>query len=190
MTVSTQIPPLVARALRASLELGYIETTRTETGRLLMTLAATRSGVIGECGSGCGVGAAWLRSGAPSSTQVVTAEIDADLAERARETLTAEGVEVIHAQFATLSDHGPFSLIYADMEAACDPADLDIAYAALEPGGIFVIDELEGAHYAERLSPDDPAQVARRAWLSDPRFQATEVYTAPDAPVLIVVKKG
>ena len=74
------MPDLVRRALRMSLERGYVQTSRSETGRLLATLAATRTGTIAECGTGCGVGAAWLRTGAPKATRVITAELDPELA--------------------------------------------------------------------------------------------------------------
>ena len=80
MSAPPELPELVLRALRMSLQRGYVQASRTETGRLLATLAATRTGTIAECGTGCGVGAAWLRSGAPKSTRVVTAEVDPGLA--------------------------------------------------------------------------------------------------------------
>jgi hypothetical protein len=41
-----------------SLERGYVQASRTETGRLLAALAATRTGTIAECGTDCGAGAA------------------------------------------------------------------------------------------------------------------------------------
>ena len=38
-----ELPELVVRALRMSLHRGYVQASRTETGRLLATLAATRT---------------------------------------------------------------------------------------------------------------------------------------------------
>ena len=56
MSAPPELPELVLRALRMSLQRGYVQASRTETGRLLATLAATRTGTIAECGTGCGVG--------------------------------------------------------------------------------------------------------------------------------------
>lgn len=182
------IPPLVARALRQSLELGYVQTTRTETGRLLASLAASCTGTVAECGSGCGVGAAWLRTGAPASTHVLTAEIDANLADRAHEVLDAAGVEVIHAQFAALGDHGPFSLLFTDIGNASAPSDYDFAWNALADGGLLVLDDLSPSTGWPPQAGDGWDE-SRLRWLTEPRFISCEVMVAPDTAVMICAKR-
>src|SRR5829696_8790627 len=97
-----QLPELVVRALRMSLERGYVQASRTETGRLLATLAATRAGTIAECGTGCGVGAAWLRSGAPKTTRVITAELDPELAHGVMTMFAGDDIDVMHADWSSL----------------------------------------------------------------------------------------
>ncbi|WP_204760823.1 hypothetical protein [Lentzea nigeriaca] len=60
------LPPLVAAAVRAARQAGFAHSCLPEQGRLLRTLAGgVGGGVIGETGTGCGVGLAWLVSGAP-----------------------------------------------------------------------------------------------------------------------------
>lgn len=66
VTTPTLLPELVRRALRNSLGFGYLHTTRSETGRLLATLAASRTGTLVDLGTGSGAAAAWLRIGAPA----------------------------------------------------------------------------------------------------------------------------
>src|SRR5690348_17415594 len=64
MSAPPELPALVSRAFDMSRRAGYASFCRNETGRLLATLAATRGGTMAEFGTGCGVGTAWLRSGA------------------------------------------------------------------------------------------------------------------------------
>ncbi len=55
----TDLPPLVQRAVDLARRLGFAYSCRPEHGRLLRALAAG-AGTIGETGTGCGVGLAWL----------------------------------------------------------------------------------------------------------------------------------
>ena len=73
------LPPLVERAVGLARRLGFASSCRPEHGRLLHALAAG-AGTIGETGTGCGVGLAWLASGARPGTQLVSAEIDTERA--------------------------------------------------------------------------------------------------------------
>ncbi len=61
-----ELPPLVARAVAVAEELGFELSCSPEQGRLLRVLAGgvPADGAIGETGTGCGVGLAWLASGA------------------------------------------------------------------------------------------------------------------------------
>ena len=63
----TDLPPLVERAVGLARRLGFANSCRPEHGRLLHALAAG-AGTIGETGTGCGVGLAWLASGARPGT--------------------------------------------------------------------------------------------------------------------------
>ena len=73
------LPPLVERAVGLARRLGFANSCRPEHGRLLHALAAGATR-IGETGTGCGVGLAWLASGARPGTRLVSVEIDTERA--------------------------------------------------------------------------------------------------------------
>jgi predicted O-methyltransferase YrrM len=181
------LPELVTRALRMSLQHGYVMASRTETGRLLATLAATRTGTMAECGTGCGVGAAWLRTGAPKATRVLTAELDPELAHGVMEMFAGDDIDVMHADWASLAEHAPFSLIFIDAESArSSPREQIITM--LEPGGMIVLDDFTPS---ADWPPMDGGRVdqLRQDWLTDQRFTSVDVMVALDTSVLIAVKR-
>lgn len=189
MTNPPELPALVSRALRKSLEVGYLHATRTETGRLLATLAAGREGTIAECGTGCGVGAAWLRSGAPARTRVLTIERQGRLAHQASDLFRDADVEVLHADWPSLVEHGPFSLLFLDAGTAAE-TDPGSVIALIAPGGMVVIDDFWPC---ESWPPmvEGKVDTVRLAWLSDRRVRASEVMVSADnAVVLAVLPRG
>lgn len=187
MSAPPDLPEIVTRALRMSLQHGYVMTSRTETGRLLATLAATRSGTMAECGTGCGVGAAWLRTGAPKSTRVLTAELDPELAHGVMEMFAGDDIDVMHADWASLAEHAPFSLIFIDAESARHSPREEIV-GMLEAGGVIVIDDFTPS---ADWPPMDSGRVdrLRQEWLTDERFTSADVMVATDTSVLIAVKR-
>ena len=187
MSAPPDLPEIVTRALRMSLQHGYVMTSRTETGRLLATLAATRSGTMAECGTGCGVGAAWLRTGAPKATRVLTAELDPELAHGVMEMFAGDDIDVMHADWASLAEHAPFSLIFIDADSARHSPREEIV-GMLEPGGMIVIDDFTPS---ADWPPMDSGRVdqLRQAWLTDERFTSVDVMVALDTSVLIAVKR-
>ena len=80
----TDLPPLVQRAVTIARREGFANSCRAEPGRLLLALAAGAQ-LIGETGTGCGVGPAWLASGARPGTRLVSVERDAERARLAAE---------------------------------------------------------------------------------------------------------
>ncbi|HET9872542.1 MAG TPA: class I SAM-dependent methyltransferase [Propionibacteriaceae bacterium] len=187
MSAPPQLPSLVTRALRMSLERGYVQASRTETGRLLATLAATRSGTIAECGTGCGVGAAWLRSGAPKQTRVITAELDPELAHGVMEMFKNDDIDVMNADWTSLAEHAPFSLIFIDAQSARTWPREEII-DLVEPGGMIVLDDFTPC---PSWPPLDRGRVdtLRLEWLSDERFTSVDVMVAEDTSVIIAVKR-
>ena len=114
---------------------------RNETGRLLAALAATRSGTMAEFGTGCGVGTAWLRSGVRTDARILTAELDPKLAAAAAEIFDDDPqVEVLAADWSTLRDKGPFSLLFLDSGEPTG-CGVDAVADLVEPGGIVVLDD-------------------------------------------------
>ena len=182
-----ELPELVLRALRMSLQRGYVQASRTETGRLLATLAATRTGTIAECGTGCGVGAAWLRSGAPKTTRVVTAELDPGLAHGVMAMFADDDIDVVHADWSSLAGHAPFSLIFMDAVSARGWSREDIA-ALLDEGGMLVVDDFVPCASWPPLASGRVDDL-RMGWLSDDRFTSVDVMVAEDTSVLIAVKR-
>ena len=170
-----------------SLERGYVQASRTETGRLLATLAATRTGTIAECGTGCGVGAAWLRSGAPKATRVITAELDPGLAHGVMEMFADDDIDVMHADWSSLAEHAPFSLIFIDATSAkAWPREQIIDL--LDEGGMIVLDDFIPCPTWPPLARGR-VDTLRLDWLSDERFTSVDVMVAEDTSVIIAVKK-
>lgn len=170
-----------------SLERGYVQASRTETGRLLATLAATRTGTIAECGTGCGVGAAWLRSGAPKQTRVITAELDPGLAHGVMEMFTGDDIDVMHANWTSLADHGPFSLIFLDAGSAKAWPRQEIV-DLLAPGGMIVLDDFTPCPTWPPLAGGRVDRL-RQEWLSDEGLVSVDVMVAEDTSVIIAVKR-
>src|SRR5690348_12144899 len=142
MSAPPDLPDVVRRAFDVSRKAGYVSFCRNETGRLLATLAATRAGTMAEFGTGTGVGTAWLRSGLRSEdARILTAELDERLASAAAEIFEDDPqVEVRTADWSTLQDQGPFSLLYLD---SGDPSSVRVDAVAdlVDEGGIVVLDD-------------------------------------------------
>ena len=186
MSAPPRIPAVVTKALRMSLKRGYMQATRSETGRLLATLAATRTGTIAECGTGCGVGSAWLRTGAPAPTKVVTAELDGDLAHSVMDMFADDGIDVMHADWTSLAEHGPFSLLFLDAGSA-KSAPREQIIDLVGPGGIVVLDDFVPCGSWPPMEAGRVDQL-RLDWLGDVRFTSVEVMVAADTSVVVAVK--
>jgi len=189
MSAPPDLPDVVLRAFDVCRRAGYVSFCRTETGRLLAALAATRSGVMAEFGTGCGVGTAWLRSGVRDrSAHILTAELDPKLASAAAEIFTDdELVSVLEADWSTLMDKGPYSLLFMD---SGDPGAVRVDRVAdlVEPGGVVVLDDF---YPCEMWPPITAGRVdtLREEWLTDERFTAVEVMVAPDASVILATRR-
>lgn len=189
MSAPPDLPEIVRRAFEVSRRAGYVSFCRNETGRLLATLAATRDGTMAEFGTGTGVGTAWLRSGVRGEkARIVTAELNARLAGAAAEIFTDDPqVEVLAADWSTLLDRGPYSLLFLD---SGEPTEVGVDAVAdlVEDGGIVVLDDFTPC---ESWPPIAYGRVdtLREQWLTDERFTTVEVMVAPDASTLIATKR-
>ncbi|HET6653964.1 MAG TPA: class I SAM-dependent methyltransferase [Nocardioides sp.] len=188
MSAPPELPEIVSRAFDVSRKRGYVSFCRNETGRLLATLAATRTGTLAEFGTGCGVGTAWLRSGVRDEADILTAELDPKLAEAAAEIFEDDKqVEVLAADWSTMRDRGPFSLLFLD---AREPKDsgAELIIDIVEPGGIVVLDDFTPCSSWPPVY-EGRVDTLREQWLTDERFTTVEVMVAPDASVLIATKR-
>ncbi len=188
MSAPVELPDVVQHALDLSRREGFVSSTRTETGRLLAVLAATRTGTLAECGTGCGVGSAWLRSGLGADARIVTAERDHRLAEAVQKIFADDDrVEVLAGDWTTVRSYAPFSLLFVDVRDA-KLSGPDIVTELLEPGGIAVLDDFTPY---EGWPPvyEGRVDTVREQWLTDERYTAAEVMVASDAAVLIATRR-
>jgi predicted O-methyltransferase YrrM len=183
-----EVPDIVRRALDLSRRKGFVTSSRMETGRLLATLATTRTGRLGECGTGCGVGAAWLSTGARAGSTVVTAELNPALARAVAELFADDQrVEVITGDWTALRDSGPFSLLFLDVPDA-KQSGVDLVADLLEPGGVVILDDFTPSACWPPLY-EGRVDSVREEWLTDERFTTVEVMVTEDASVLIAAKR-
>jgi predicted O-methyltransferase YrrM len=168
-------PPAVAEAkLRAS-ELGFRESARDEVGRLLAVLAAAvpPDGRILEVGTGAGRGTAWIASGLDRRTdvEVVSVEVEPRLVEAMRGSRWPDYVRMVGADAVeALPSLGKFDLVFADA-APVKYHHLEAVLAALRPGGLLVVDDLE-AHEQSTDEQRAEKEALRSALLEDPDLQA------------------
>ena len=199
MSASPDLPAVVERAFAVSRRAGYVSFCRNETGRLLAMLAATRDGTMAELGTGCGVGTAWLRSGVRNEkARIITAELDPRLARAATEIFEDDPlVEVLAANWSTLTDRGPFSLLFLDSGQSdgrladgkfSGEAGVDAVADLVEDGGIVVLDDFTPCESWPPIAYGR-VDVLREQWLTDERFTTVEVMVAPDASTLIATKR-
>jgi predicted O-methyltransferase YrrM len=185
----TDLPPLIERAVNLAQREGFTNSCRPEHGRLLFALAAGAE-VIGETGTGCGVGLAWLASGASPGARLISVELDAARAARAAALFSGSPqVTVLHGDWPEIYPQGPFDLLVLDGGAhgksGGRSADPDLL---LRPGGTLVIDDLTPA---QDWPPRVAGQVdeARMRWLGCPGLDATELRLAPDLAALVATRR-
>ena len=185
----TDLPPLVERAVSIAREQGFPYSCRPEQGRLLFALAAGAE-LIGETGTGCGVGLAWLAAGARPDARLVSVELDAERARLSAELFAGlPQVTVIHGDWPEICRAGPFDLVALDGGAHGKsggiPADPEVL---LGPGGTIVIDDLTpAADWPPRFAGQ--VDEARMYWLTHPGLDAAELRLAPDLAALVVTRR-
>ena len=184
-------PPLVAKAATLAEDMEFPLSCRPEHGRLLELLAGGRTGgVIGETGTGCGVGLAWLATGAGPTTKLVSVERDAERAAAASKLFDdLPNVCVLHGDWTTIDDHGPFDLLVLDGggggkqgDPPADPCEL------LSPGGTLVVDDFTTSQvWPPRFG--DGVDHARLYWLEHPALLTTELQISPGQTSLVATRK-
>jgi predicted O-methyltransferase YrrM len=178
----TDLPPLVERAVDLARRQGFANSCRPEHGRLLHALAAGAT-TIGETGTGCGVGLAWLASGARPGTRLVSVEIDTERAGLVA-ALFADlpQLAVLPGDWREICRAAPFDLLVLDGGGIPDPEEL------LKPGGTIVIDDLTPAStWPPRFEGE--VDQARMHWLAHPALDAAELRLAPDLAALVATRR-
>lgn len=188
MSAPPEVPDIVERAFEVARRRGFASFCRNETGRLLATLAATREGTMAEFGTGTGIGTAWLRSGIRENARIITAELDRKLAGAAAEIFSEDDqVEVLAADWTTLRDRGPFSLLFLDAREPKDSGP-DTVADLLDAGGVVVLDDFTPCASWPPVY-DGRVDTLRERWLTDERFTTVEVMVASDTAVLLAAKR-
>jgi len=178
----TDLPPMVERAVGLARRLGFANSCRPEHGRLLHALAAGAA-AIGETGTGCEVGLAWLASGARPGTRLVSVEIDTERAGLVADLFAdLPHLAVLPGDWREIYRAGPFDLLVPDGGGIPDPEQL------LNPGGTIVIDDLTPASsWPPRFAGE--ADQARMRWLTHPALDAAELRLAPDLAALVATRR-
>jgi predicted O-methyltransferase YrrM len=185
----TDLPPLVAAAVSLARREGFANSCRPEHGRLLFALASGAD-AIGETGTGCGVGLAWLASGSRPGARLVSVELDAGRAALAADLFRdLPRVSVIHGDWREIGREAPFDLLVLDGGASGksggDPAD---PTALLRPGGTLVVDDLTPADQHPPMF-QGRVDTARMHWLTHPDLDAAELRLAPDLASLVATRR-
>ncbi|MFI9818907.1 O-methyltransferase [Streptomyces sp. NPDC052013] len=187
----THLPPLVARAVAAARAQGFAKSCRPEQGRLLQALAAGAQEAIGETGTGCGVGLAWLASGARAGVRLVSVELDPERARIAAEVFAdVPEVEIIAGDWSRIEEHAPYDLLVLDgggngKRGGDRPAEPD---RLLRPGGRIVVDDFTPATAWPPLL-DGEVDHARLHWLEHRDLHTVELPLAKDLATLVGTRR-
>ena len=148
-TSPVPVPEAVLAAERRAVERSFAHSCEQATGRVLAVLAASvrAGGRVLELGTGVGVGTAWVVSGLEGreDVEVVTVEHDQALAELVCSTDLPVTVLTGDAE-ALLPGLGTFDLVFADAEGG-KWTGLDRTVAALAPGGVLLVDDMDLSRY-------------------------------------------
>lgn len=187
----SNLPPLVKKAVDLATSLGFENSCLPGHGQLLAVLAAGRSGgLVGETGTGCGVGLAWMVSAATADTRFISVELDPERAEAARELFVGSPqVSIIQGDWQELESHGPFDLLVLDGGGAGKRGDSRIDVNRwLSPAGALVIDDFTPMTNWPPTH-DGTQDEARMHWLKHPALFSTEIRISPDWSTLVAIRQ-
>lgn len=176
----------MTRALELERRLGFTHSSIPEVGRLLHLLAAQRGRTrVGELGTGCGVGAAWIVSALPPRVPFVTVELDPTLAAASAE-LFAEDEHVLVLQgdwHELMPAEAPFDLLFYDGGGKQHPEnDGEQVVGLLAPGATIVMDDLTPGRELH--------DIVREFWLNHAEITAVELLTTPQTAVIVGTRRG
>src|SRR5262245_45021117 len=172
------LPPLVASATLLAKRFEFENSCAIAYAPLLQTLAAqVRGGVIGEMGTGAGVGAAWMACAMGKDSRIVTIEADAARAAAVAELFAGdERITVLHGDALELAAHGPFDLIFCD----AGPGKLSHQYATvamMRPCGLILLDDLT------------PTRTDLGWWLQCGDVAAAVIWVTPELGAILAVRR-
>ena len=174
----SSLPPLVARAAELAERFDFKNSSALFYAPLLQVMAAqVRGGVIGEMGTGAGIGTAWMSLAAPADTRIVTIEKDEARAAAVADLFADDRrVTVLQGDALELADHGPFDFVYCD----AGPGKVDNQHVTVEmtgPGGIILLDDL------------DPSRRNLDWWLEAPDLITATIWVTPELGAILAVRR-
>jgi predicted O-methyltransferase YrrM len=187
-----ELPPRVKAAVELARAAAFPNSCLPEQGELLRLLArGVGPAVIGETGTGYGVGLAWLAAGAHPGAKLVSIEREPRRAAAAADLFRdTSNVEVRVGDWSELRAFGPFHLLVLDGggQGKKDEAPLDPA-AWLRPGGLLVIDDFTPS---TTWPPRYAGQVdtARQYWLDHADMRATHINVSPQSATILATYTG
>ena len=98
-----------------------------------------------------------------------------------------DDIDVMHADWSSLAEHAPFSLIFMDAASAKGWPREQIA-ELLDQGGMIVLDDFTPCPTWPPLTRGR-VDTLRLDWLSDERFTSVDVMVAEDTSVLVAVRR-
>jgi predicted O-methyltransferase YrrM len=127
------------------------------------------------------------KAGYASFCRNETGRLLATLAATRDGTMAEPQVEVLSADWSTLLDKGPFSLLFLD---SGEPTEVGVDSVAdlVESGGIVVLDDFTPCEIWPPITYGR-VDTLREQWLTDERFTAVEVMVAPDASAIVATKR-
>jgi predicted O-methyltransferase YrrM len=126
--------------------IGFGMASEAKTGMMLRTLAASKpAGHLLELGTGTGVATAWLLAGMDAEARLESVDNDATFQDVAKRYLGADPRVTFHladgGEYLDRHSAPSFDLVYADAWPG-KFTHLDDALALVNPGGIYVVDDL------------------------------------------------
>lgn len=177
-----RFPPRVWRAVEETRRDGFELACVPEVGRLLQLLAGVR-GVerICELGTAYGVGAAWIETGMRPTATLLTVELDAARAARARGLFAGNpAIEVVEGDWSLALGRGQFDLLFSDGGPKRNPGDPEKLLPLVRPGGMVVLDD---------YTPGFGEDASRRMWLENPEYIAVEVTLSATMAVILATRR-
>ncbi|WP_437907978.1 class I SAM-dependent methyltransferase [Sorangium sp. So ce327] len=139
-------PPAALEEIeRTTAEIGFAMASDRQTGSMLRTLAAAKSGAFLELGTGTGISTCWILDGMNASSTLVSVEHDEKVQDVARQHLGGDPrltLKNMDGEAFLRSVRGQqFELVFADTWPGKYYA-LDEALSLIKPGGLYVIDDM------------------------------------------------
>ena len=187
------LPDVVEHAVGLARSMGFELSCHVTQGRLLSVLAAGRpGGLIGETGTGCGVGLAWRLSSSDADTRLVSVEADPERVAAAGSLFADESrVTVLCDDWEAMVSHGPFDLLVLDGGGAGKARGDDRRVepqAVLRPGGTLVMDNWV-PWQVWPPAEDGEFDQSRLHWLEHPDLLATEIRLAATLSTIVATRR-